>query len=75
MSADRPAKGLGMGLQALLGESASRMKEPLDLSAGDGGVREIEVARIRPNPEQPRSQFGDEDANPSSRMVLNESSE
>ena len=60
MSADRPAKGLGMGLQALLGESASRNKEPVDLQMGDGGVREIEVARIRPNPEQPRSQFGDE---------------
>jgi ParB family chromosome partitioning protein len=60
MSADRPAKGLGMGLQALLGESSSRSKEPVDLRGGDDGVREIEVSRIRPNPDQPRSQFGDE---------------
>ena len=58
MSADRPAKGLGMGLQALLGEAAR--------PAGDapahsrGGVREIEIARIRPNPNQPRQQFSEE---------------
>ena len=59
MSADRPAKGLGMGLQALLGEAAPRAGKP-EAAAGEGGVREIEVARIRPNPDQPRSQFGDE---------------
>ena len=63
MSADRPAKGLGMGLQALLGEAA---RPPAAPGAGDapaprGGVREIEVARIRPNPNQPRVLF-DEDA-------------
>jgi ParB family transcriptional regulator, chromosome partitioning protein len=56
MSADRPAKGLGMGLSALLGEAAR------PASAGEGtnpagGVREIEVARIRPNPSQPREYF------------------
>ena len=60
MSADRPAKGLGMGLQALLGEAAPRSKQPGDAPNAEGGVREIEVARIRPNPDQPRSQFGDE---------------
>jgi ParB family chromosome partitioning protein len=60
MSADRPAKGLGMGLQALLGEVAPRAKQPVDAPDADGGIREIEVARIRPNPDQPRSQFGDE---------------
>ena len=59
MSADRPAKGLGMGLQALLGEAAPRAGKS-DAPASEGGVREIEVARIRPNPDQPRSQFGDE---------------
>jgi ParB family chromosome partitioning protein len=63
MSADRPAKGLGMGLQALLGEAARPAAAP---SAGEapgskGGVRDVEVARIRPNPNQPRVQF-DEDA-------------
>ena len=59
MSADRPAKGLGMGLQALLGEGSSRSR-PVDAdSRGGSGVREIEVARIRPNPNQPRRQFDD----------------
>ena len=59
MSADRPAKGLGMGLQALLGE-ASR-PAPTPAASGEpssrGGVREIEIAKIRPNPNQPRVQF------------------
>jgi ParB family chromosome partitioning protein len=63
MSAERPAKGLGMGLQALLGEAARPAPAPAsgDGAASRGGVREIEVARIRPNPNQPRVQF-DEDA-------------
>ena len=61
MSGERPGKGLGMGLQALLGESSARSKEPVDLgSPSAAGIREIEVARIRPNPDQPRSQFGDQ---------------
>jgi ParB family chromosome partitioning protein len=55
MSGDRPAKGLGMGLQALLGE-AVRTPGP-ERHEGAGGVREIEVSRIRPNPNQPRIQF------------------
>ncbi|HEX5258172.1 MAG TPA: ParB/RepB/Spo0J family partition protein [Sphingomicrobium sp.] len=59
MSTDRPAKGLGMGLQALLGEAA-RTPGP-ERHEGAGGVREIEVSRIRPNPNQPRIQF-DENA-------------
>ena len=56
MSADRPAKGLGMGLSALLGEAA---RAP---AAGESaeGVREVEIARIRPNPRQPRMQFEEE---------------
>jgi ParB family chromosome partitioning protein len=59
MSADRPAKGLGMGLQALLGEAARPASGP---AAGEGtpargGVREIDISRIRPNPNQPRVQF------------------
>ena len=56
MSAERPAKGLGMGLQALLGEAAASGEPP----ASRGGVREIEVGRIRPNPNQPRVQFDEE---------------
>jgi ParB family chromosome partitioning protein len=59
MSADRPAKGLGMGLQALLGEAARPTSAGAD--GARGGVREIDVARIKPNPSQPRVQF-DEDA-------------
>ena len=57
MSADRPAKGLGMGLQALLGEAASPRPEAPE---SRGGVREIDIARIRPNPNQPRQQFSEE---------------
>ena len=55
MSGERPAKGLGMGLQALLGEAA-RTPAP-DGHQGGGGVLEVEVSRIRPNPNQPRVQF------------------
>ena len=49
-----------MGLQALLGEAARPVPTPADAASGRGGVREIEVARIRPNPEQPRVQFDEE---------------
>jgi len=51
---ERPGKGLGMGLSALLGEA--RPAGGNDAVAA-GGVREIEIARIRPNPNQPRLQF------------------
>src|SRR5690242_10724319 len=61
MSADRPAKGLGMGLQALLGEAARAPGLDAQQNENRGGVREIEVSRIQPNPNQPRIQF-DEDA-------------
>jgi ParB family chromosome partitioning protein len=55
MSGERPAKGLGMGLQALLGEAA---RAPVPDQQADGrSVRDIELSRIRPNPEQPRIQF------------------
>jgi ParB family chromosome partitioning protein len=61
MSADRPAKGLGMGLQALLGDVARPTSGPAsEQSVSRGGVREIDVARIRPNPNQPRVQFDEE---------------
>lgn len=55
---ERPGKGLGMGLSALLGEA--RPAGGNDVPPSAGGVREIEVARIRPNPNQPRIRF-DED--------------
>ena len=62
MSADRPAKGLGMGLQALLGEAARPMasESAPDQGASRGGVREIDLARIKPNPNQPRMHFDEE---------------
>jgi ParB family chromosome partitioning protein len=58
MSVDRP-KGLGMGLSALLGEAAARSPSPAEGAAQPdrGGVAEIEIARIRPNPNQPRVHF------------------
>jgi ParB family chromosome partitioning protein len=58
MSTDRPNKGLGMGLSALIGDARpAASDEPMPST---GGVREIEIGRIRPNPNQPRSQFSDE---------------
>ena len=55
---ERPGKGLGMGLSALLGEA--RPASGNDPVPAAGGVREIEIARIRPNPNQPRQQFDEE---------------
>ena len=61
MSAERPAKGLGMGLQALLGDVARPAGAPAgEPATSRGGVREVEVARIRPNPNQPRVYFDEE---------------
>lgn len=57
MTSDRHVKGLGMGLEALIGESA---RPASDGDRARGGVREIELARITPNPNQPRVQFDDE---------------
>jgi len=56
---ERPGKGLGMGLQALLGE-ASRGTSAEAQAQARGGVREVEIARIRPNPGQPRVHFDEE---------------
>jgi ParB family transcriptional regulator, chromosome partitioning protein len=61
MSANKPASGLGRGLQALLGEQAVPTASTAEgAPARAGGVREIEIGRIRPNPEQPRIQFKEE---------------
>jgi ParB family transcriptional regulator, chromosome partitioning protein len=57
MSADRHSKGLGMGLEALIGQ-ASRPAQ--DGERNRGGVRDIEIGRISPNPNQPRTQFDEE---------------
>jgi ParB family chromosome partitioning protein len=57
MSSDKP-KGLGMGLSALLGEASARSPAPGEATGPSrGGVAEIELARIRPNPKQPRTHF------------------
>ncbi|MFB6240823.1 MAG: ParB N-terminal domain-containing protein, partial [Gemmatimonadota bacterium] len=45
---------LGKGLGALLGEYVDEEVEP------EGPVRELPVDRIRPNPYQPRTDFGEE---------------
>ena len=46
--------GLGRGLSALIDEA---VKPTGDSNAGTGGVREVEIGRIRANPLQPRKQF------------------
>jgi len=56
VNSERQPKGLGMGLSALLGEAT---RPAVAQTVGAGGVREIEIARIRPNPNQPRVQFDD----------------
>jgi ParB family chromosome partitioning protein len=60
MSGERPAKGLGMGLSALLGEAARTPAPEGQQAESRGGVREIELSRIRRNPNQPRMQFDEE---------------
>jgi ParB family transcriptional regulator, chromosome partitioning protein len=60
MSADRPAKGLGRGLSALLGDAARAAPSGDAPANSQSGVREIEISRIRPNPNQPRVMFNDE---------------
>ncbi|MEO8175197.1 MAG: ParB/RepB/Spo0J family partition protein [Sphingomicrobium sp.] len=53
-----PRSGLGRGLSALIDDST---RPPGAAPAESrGGVREIEVGRIRPNPNQPRLQFDEE---------------
>ena len=53
----KPGSGLGRGLSALIDESARPgVAEPTP----SRGVTEIEVARIRPNPNQPRIHFDEE---------------
>jgi ParB family chromosome partitioning protein len=52
---ERTARGLGKGLSALLGEPPA--SPPPGEAEPRSGVREVEVARIRPNPSQPRTHF------------------
>jgi ParB family chromosome partitioning protein len=50
--------GLGRGLSALMGDSAQAQSDAA--LSPRGGVREIEIARIRRNPNQPRVQFSED---------------
>ena len=52
--------GLGRGLSALLGEQQKPENVAAEEPVARGGVREIEIGRIRPNPNQPRVQFTEE---------------
>ena len=51
--------GLGRGLSALMGEAHGQQIDGAAASSR-GGVREIEIGRIKPNPNQPRMQFTEE---------------
>jgi ParB family chromosome partitioning protein len=53
-----PKKGLGRGLSALLGDAQPRA-EP-EVPGRRDSVRDVDVARIRPNPAQPRQHFDEE---------------
>jgi ParB family chromosome partitioning protein len=55
----RPVSGLGRGLSALMDES-TRPAAEAEGPRESRGVREIEVGRIRPNPNQPRMHFSEE---------------
>ena len=54
----KKATGLGRGLSALIGEAPPVPRS--DTLAPGGTVRTIEIARIRPNPSQPRQVFDKE---------------
>ena len=54
----KKATGLGRGLSALIDEAVRPPKS--EGTAAAAGVRTIEVARIRPNPLQPRKNFDDD---------------
>jgi ParB family chromosome partitioning protein len=51
----KKATGLGRGLSALIDEAVRPAKT--DSTPSAGGVRSIEIGRIRPNPSQPRQHF------------------
>ena len=52
--------GLGRGLSALLGD-ATRIADSAAADGQSAGIQSIAIARIRPNPTQPRKHF-DEDS-------------
>lgn len=50
-------RGLGRGLSALLGENVAE-SAPVDGGAQPTGVRAVPIESLKPNPDQPRKQFG-----------------
>ena len=46
-------QGLGRGLGALLGEKP----EDVMLSDGKPALRDVDIAQVKPNPDQPRKDF------------------
>lgn len=52
-------RGLGRGLSALLGENVAE-SAPVDGGAQPTGVRAVPIESLKPNPDQPRKQFGAE---------------
>jgi ParB family chromosome partitioning protein len=56
---NRPARGLGRGLSALLGDTETT--RPTEERSADGGTREIGLDLIVRNPQQPRRQFDEHD--------------
>ena len=60
---EKKSSGLGRGLAALLDEAVRTSPQPSEGQPGpepSRGVREVEIARIRPNPAQPRLHFDEE---------------
>ncbi len=51
-------KGLGRGLEAILGEATP---ERGDRGRVDGGVALLPIANLQPDPDQPRKKFGDDE--------------
>ncbi|MGD9799532.1 MAG: ParB/RepB/Spo0J family partition protein [Parvularculaceae bacterium] len=63
MNAVKKARGLGRGLDALLGDAPSlRREEPVDAPAAGPGKRltTLPIEQLRPNPSQPRRHFNED---------------
>ncbi len=54
-------KGLGKGLDALIPTGGKIPASPTPSAGGAGGVQQVSVEAIKPNPHQPRNHFKEED--------------
>lgn len=62
MASSRQRRGLGRGLGALIVNTDSQQQTSDSKSSSDadgGGVRNVDIDHIRPNPRQPRTEFDD----------------